>query len=282
MKKRNIFLCKEYQTFFDRNGYIVLPFVEPSDIDKLLISLKKNDINNRRFLGHQDNYQHKHDMHGTFWDTDKIYRNEIYDIITCFFSNAQKRYLESYKFVQANVFIKYPNSGYIAPHQNLTIVDENLYSSISFWCPSINTNDTNGGMFIVPGSHKKFVSHRAANLPWPLFDYFNNYDNDLWLKLNVKKGELLIIDDSIIHITSLNKSCDERWAFHAILIPEEATPFICEADSDKSTILVKKIPEGFLQQYMPGKDYSNLFTAKKLKIISKKYSEEEIRNFLTI
>ena len=135
-------------------------------------------------------------------------------------------------------------------------------------------------MLVVPGSHKKFVAHRATNFSWPLFDQFNNYDNDLWLSLQVKKGELLIIDDSIIHITGLNKSMEERWAFHALLIPEEAEPFICEADYERGKMLLKKIPDGFLQQFMPGKPTDELTIIQEIDLIQKTYSREETRNIL--
>jgi ectoine hydroxylase-related dioxygenase (phytanoyl-CoA dioxygenase family) len=280
LNTRNIFLSDNNQSFFDKNGYIILPYAEPSEIDKLISDLKKTDAKGTRFLGYQENFHHKHDMHSTFWDTDMRYREEIYEELTSFFATAKNKFLTNYKFAQANVFIKYPKSGYIAPHQNLTIVNEDKYTSLSFWCPSIDTQKSNGGMLVVPGSHKKFITYRATNFSWPLFDQFNNYDNDLWLSLQVKKGELLIIDDSIIHITGLNKSMEERWAFHALLIPEEAEPFICEADYKRGKMLLKKIPDGFLQQFTPSMPTDELTIIQEIDLIQKTYSREETRNIL--
>ena len=280
MSVRRVFKDERHQAFFEENGYIILPYVDEAEMDAFIKLLKDTDYTGKKFRPFQENFQHKHDMHGTFWDIDVDYRLEIFELIKEFYSKANELYLENYKFAQANVFIKYPNSGYIAPHQNLTILDESKYTSVSVSCPSIDTDPNKGGMLVVPGSHKKFETHRATNAPCPLHDIMNDYEHELWLPLHVKKGELLIIDDSIMHFTCLNKSQEERWAVHALLIPEETVPFICIADMDNNEMTIKKAEGNFLQVFMPGQNIDDLPTLEKFKWYKKAFTESEMRAIL--
>jgi hypothetical protein len=131
---RRIFLDDKYEAFFKENGYIKLPFERVEEIDvfrERIMALHPSD----NFKAYQKNLIHEQDYHCTFLDRDKEYRKGVYDIITNFFQPTMEYLLCDYCFAQANVFIKPPNKGYVAPHQNLTILDENVFTSLLFGAP---------------------------------------------------------------------------------------------------------------------------------------------------
>jgi hypothetical protein len=274
---RRIFIDDEQQQLFDRQGYIILPHATAGLMQEMvneMLALKTEGVT---FEAFQENPHHKHDMHSTFWDLDKNYRTQTFGIITAFFKSALQKYLVDYKFIQANVFIKYANSGYIAPHQNLTILDESRFTSLSFWCPSIDTNKQNGTMYIVPGSHKKFVKYRTTNFGWPLMPVFEDYTTPLFEPVNVNAGDLLIIDDSLIHGTIINSSSQTRWVFHALVAPIEAELFVCDVNAQENNVYIYNAPEMFFQYYMPGIPSNHLELREIVPYTEEFLTEQEIR-----
>jgi|GEM_PF-2673960 len=273
---RRIFLNDEHQAFFDANGYVKVPFIRAGEIDayrQQIMALSPTD----NFNAFQKNLIHPQDYHCTFLDADKNYRLKTFDIISEFFASACASLLDNYKIVQGNVFIKPPHKGYVAPHQNLTIVNEEKYTSLSFWCPALNTNADNGTMVIVPNSHKKFMKYRTTNISWPLLDYFKDYNSPFLETINVNKGELLIIDDSLIHGTTNNTTGDARFVFHAMLAPQEADIVFCDIDHQNNKVKIYEAPPLFWQLYLPGSQPDNLTLKEEVDYTDRKLTPEEFK-----
>lgn len=248
---RRVFKNDEQEFFFRQNGYIKLPFDRAAELDackQKIFSLNPSD----KFQAFQKSKLHPQDFHCTFFDSDMDYRKSVFDIVTDFFSPLNYLLLDNYKFIQGNVFIKPPFKGYVAPHQNLTVVDESRFTSLSFWCPAQNTTKENGTMVLVPSSHRKFMKYRSTNISWPLLPMFKDYDSAHLKTIDVAKGEILIIDDSIIHGTTNNITNTERFVFHAMLAPQEAPIIYCNVNKEQHDVQLFNVPDTFWQYYIPG------------------------------
>ncbi|MBL7777692.1 MAG: phytanoyl-CoA dioxygenase family protein [Chitinophagales bacterium] len=248
---RKIFKSDNLNLEFHKLGYTKVPFTTLILLDKFrekIKALKPSD----GFEAYQKNLIHPQDYHCTFFDTDKTYRTKVFEIVLEFFEEAAKELLVDYDFIQANVFIKPSFKGYVAAHQNLTVVDETQFTSVSFWCPAQDTNIANGTMLLVPRSHKKFMKYRSTNICWPLLPLFEDYTSPFLKAIDVKAGELLIIDDRIVHGTSINQTPNERFVFHAMLAPKEAQTIYCEIDQENKVVRRYAVDRLFWQYYLPG------------------------------
>lgn len=274
-----IFQNSDYNIQFESKGYIKLPFpeVEKIDISKSkVLSLSPSD----QFNAFQKNMIHAQDFHCTFFDSNEEYRLATFEIIKELFGSFASELLNNFEIVQANVFIKPPHQGYVAPHQNLTILDESKYTSLSFWCPALDTNTENGTMVVVPKSHKKFMKYRTTNISWPLLPLFKDYDSPFFETVNVKKGEILIIDDSLIHGTTNNKTADSRFVFHALLVPQNADLIYCEVDKIRDKVRRYSVPPLFWQLYTPGSTPTELPLIDELEYNENELSLEEFKKTL--
>ena len=273
---REIFLNAENESFFKEHGYIKLPFERALEIENYkakIYALSPSD----NFNAFQKTMLHPQDFHCTFFDSNEDYRKKVFEILTDFFASSCENLLYNYRFIQANVFIKPPYKGYVAPHQNLTVVEETKFTSLSFWCPAQNTNADNGTMVIVPKSHKKFMKYRTTNISWPLLPLFSNYDSPFLETIEVKKGEVLLIDDSLIHGTTNNTTSMERFVFHAMLAPKEAEILYCTVESENNRVNIFRVPDLFWQYYMPGDIPDGLDLWEVRNATEKGLTEEEFR-----
>jgi hypothetical protein len=96
-------------------------------------------------------------------------------------------------------------------HQDWTIVDEQNYVAINIWTPLQDTNEENGTIEVIPGSHQWHTSLRAPTLPF----YFEGYQHELKPKLvaiHAKANEAIVLNQSIIHYSKPNTTKDVRVA----------------------------------------------------------------------
>lgn len=249
-KKRAVFKDHLLDEQFNKNGYIIVPFLSEDEVSafkKDLIQLRPSDD----YKGNQKTLIGQQSFHVTFFDSNQHYRQNVYDYLKARFNAISSNLLADYKCAQANVFLKPAHSGFVYPHQNLTITDETKYTSVSFWSPLQHTNFENGTICLIPGSQKGFVKYRNTHVLWPYVNYFKDGPGLHYFKpFKVNAGELLIIDDRIIHYTPINTSNEARWVAHALWAPAEAPIWFCDPREDKVTI--HEVSDHFWQFHAPG------------------------------
>ncbi len=249
---RSVFRDNQQDSRFKELGYLVMEdVVDPRYLDsyhELIRGFSPSD----NFQASQKMLIPEQSYHCTFFDSNMDYRRKVYEAIKELFNDFVEQNFADYKIIQANVFIKPPNSGYVYPHQNLTVVDEEKYTSISLWCPFQDTNVENGTMQVYPGSQKKYEKYRNADIYWPLLEILQQEGESLLHSLDVRKGSIVAIDDSIIHTTPINRSQASRFVFHAMLIPKEASAVFCDLDHATDTVRVYEVDDQFWQYQVPG------------------------------
>lgn len=216
------FRNKILQSQFDEQGYLIVKSPDNFNYEQIKKELNRFQPSDS-YQGNQDTKIGKQSFHVTFFDNNALYKKQIYSYVQNLFSEFAKEIFSEHKCCQANVFLKLPGSGYVYPHQNLTIVDEDEYTSLSCWMPLQDTNFENGTVCLIPKSHHHFQKYRNTNIFWPYVDFFKSgFGLDYFIPINVNKGEVLIIHDKIVHYTPLNNSNVERWVVHSLWVPREA------------------------------------------------------------
>ena len=249
-KMRSVFNDTSLNEKFLKEGYLIIPFTTESEIDDIkekLLQLKPSD----NFEGNQDTLIGKQSFHITFFDSNQKYKKEMFDFLRLLFKRIAEKTLLDYKCAQANVFLKPANAGSVYPHQNLTITDETKYRTLSFWLPLQDTTEENGTVCLIPGTQNFFLKYRNTHVYWPYTKFLASETGlKYFTTVNVKKGELLIIDDRIVHYTPINKTKNSRWVLHSLWAPTEAP--LNFYDPEKNKIKKYLVADDFWQYHEPG------------------------------
>ena len=226
---RNLFHDPSMESEFYEKGFLKQPMLSNDELKYLLTKIYK--------LKPDDNFKPKNrssDYHCTFLDTNVDYKLKANRLISEVFSPHIQKVLSGYRILSGNFYIKQPGGGKFEIHQNWTHTPEIKHTTLTIWCPLVNVDLTNGTIQIVPGSHKITEDIACVNVDY----YFKNFEEALiekYLKpVNLKAGEAIIFDDTLIHYSSQNNSQEPRLAIQIETIPEEMTPVIYHFDKDKT------------------------------------------------
>jgi len=164
--------------------------------------------------------------------------------------------VESTTFIGGTYLVKPPSDiSSLDPHQDSSHVDERNGFSVYAWIPLTDTNEKNGWIQYLPGSHKWGIDQRSLNVPWPLAD-LNKKMWPLMKGIPMKAGQVLFFHSALIHSSPPNLSDTVRVACNYYLHPKES-PF-CHFYTDPT------IPEGKVEIYSVTPDfyYSEDFESK--------------------
>jgi len=232
---KRIFKNEAHQTLFDKQGFIVLPFININEVailDKLFDDLHP-DANKSGFFS------------GSY-STDLIYKQKASDEIVRVFSRAYEDLFINYTPFGAAFLYKVPGSNSeLAAHQDWTIVDESQHVALNCWVPLCDVTIENGPIMIMPGSQFDNLNVvRAPTLP-----FFFSGDDDMVVKelipMEVSAGTAVILNQSVIHYSPANKSNKIRKAITAGVKSEGAQMYFHYSSQDINGLEVFEVPDNF-------------------------------------
>lgn len=277
-KMRTVFNNDKLNQEFAENGFVVVPFKEAAELKEIkatLLSLDPSD----NFEGNQETKLGKQSFHVTFFDSNLPYKTAMLDYGKQVFEELSQRYLNDYDCAQSNVFLKPAGQGYVYPHQNATIVDETKYVSVSVWMPLQDTDFENGTICLVPGSQTLFEKYRNTTIYWPYVPFFKDGAGlDYFVPVNVKAGEVLILDDRIVHYTPNNNKNEGRWVFHSLWKPKEASTMYCDLVDEN--VHSFNVENDFWQYHVPGEKMTTRKPDHVTENNGTKYSEDKLIDLL--
>lgn len=211
---REVFKDPTLAARFDRDGYIILPLLEDEQLSFALSLYHTfpNNVNNTF-----DSSSFQEDTAAKTILNEQI-NQEIHASINEIFKN--------YKPLGSSFLTKRSGDDSIMPiHQDWTVVDENKYASITCWIPLVDTNQSNGAIQIIPGSHKFSNALRSPSLS---VSFENCYTELLpFLEtLNLKAGEAFIFNHALMHASHINQSGKDRIALTYGLTHKDAQLFM--------------------------------------------------------
>lgn len=91
---RRVFISAEHQSLFERQGYVIVPFLRPAAIDDL------------RQLYERAGPRAAGGFHATLMSTDVAYRKLIHDAVQSAFAGTLGEVLADYRVAVGNFFVK--------------------------------------------------------------------------------------------------------------------------------------------------------------------------------
>lgn len=245
---KQIIKNKELDEQLLAQGYIVVPFLTPTEVDEL-----------------KSTYYAKHPtalngMYATAHVPDIDLRMQMNNTIKSVFARAIDEVLINANALGGSYIAKGKNqNGTLTPHQDWNIVDEETFRSFNIWVPLVDLHENNGAICIMPKSHLWQHTYRSANIP----SMYSEVEPELWQQmtpLHMKAGEALIYDHRLIHASGENKTDEIRLATVMGVIPNEATMFYYHQKDDRHIEVYESNPDFFL--------YGNIFEGpKNLKLL---------------
>jgi len=222
-----IFQNQKLQDQFFKNGFVEIGPLHKTDFNKFVNGFNKlrpddkfdPEVNNV-------NPYNNSTYHCTFLDTNINYKKQVQALIKNCFHHYIEKYLIEYRILQASFYVKPPYKGTISIHQNWPLLMDGRQTSFTLWIPLISTDEKNGTICFVQGSHKIFNNIESPNVP----PFFENYKKQLIKKYlkpyPVKAGNGLLFCDSILHYSKDNLSNKPRPAVQITLIPAQSDPVL--------------------------------------------------------
>jgi Phytanoyl-CoA dioxygenase (PhyH) len=217
----HIFKDRIRQRRFERTGYIEVPALNEEDLRQLL------DL----FGRHLDQYAQP--FHTTHFSGSLSYKQEINDAIIRIVFPRLAPYLINCKPIFGNLMVKHGMNGYFMPlHADWTYVDEDQCRSIAAWIPLVDSDENNGCLGIIEGSHRVSEKIRGPRIQQTSYKYDKEWVWKYGKLLPTRAGHAVLFDHALMHFSPPNNTAQSRPALNLSIVP-------CEAD-----IIHYCIPEG--------------------------------------
>lgn len=217
-KKAKVFKDQELQATFNSEGFVILPFLNENEIASLKTLYQ---------------VQHPDGVNGFYTSTfskDTDYRKTVDEQIQNQMQRNLQNYFIDYKVHCGSFIVKGADEKSILKmHQDMTLVDEDIYTGMNIWIPLIDLSVDNGAIEILPKSHRLFKTYRGASLP-DIYDGIENSVYKIMQPVYLKAGEAIIFDQSIIHCSPANRSGTARPVINTFITHRDATIKICYWD----------------------------------------------------
>ena len=196
-----------------KEGYVVVPFLTPNQVEKLKDFFYKN---------------HQNEIPGFYASAhskDLAFRNRMNEKIKSAYADAIEKYFSNCEALGGSFVVKTKNQNEILqPHQDWNIVNEKKYRSFNIWVPLVDLTEENGAIRVLPKSHLWGENYRGPNIP----DSRQDELAAIWEKMEtllMTAGEALIYDHRLYHASYPNIKDEFRLACVFGIKPAEADMF---------------------------------------------------------
>lgn len=237
--KISIFKDPELTKEFQDNGFVVVPFIDATQIDAIR-SVYENyypeGVTGFYTTTFANNVEHREGVN-------RAIREVCLDRIETLFEN--------YKILFSSFIVKAPGpESELIMHQDMTLVDESKYTGINIWCPLVDLTASNGAVEMLPKSHRFFFTYRGSSIP-DIYDDVVPELKTVMQSCKLKAGQAIIFDQSIIHYSPPNLSDHERPVINTFVAHQDAKIKICYWDKESGTkdIEIFEQDDRFLEQF---------------------------------
>lgn len=218
--KARVFKDEQLQMQLNDEGFVILDFLNGDELKNLT-----------------DFYLTKHPeaLNGFYTSTfakDTEYRKEVDSVIQAQMKRNLENYFFDYKIHCGSFIVKGADEkSVLKMHQDMTLVDESIYTGINIWIPLIDLTTENGAIEVLPRSHRLFKTYRGASLP-DIYDGIESSVHKLMQPCYLRAGQAIVFDQSIIHYSPANKSDKVRPVINTFITYKDACIQICYWDKN--------------------------------------------------
>ena len=247
-------LDENLQQQLNEKGYVILDLLSKEEIETLQKGYPKNiEIEAENFM--PSNYLHDHSLNH---QVNQHIKSVLIPKVNELFHNA--------KCLVGLYYTKPPgtkSSFYM--HRDWSIVEESTTNSYNLWAPLIDVDAYNGGLYVVPETHKKTRYRGSPGFHYPNEGLLRNVLYTLKRqKLKVKAGQAVLFFHSLLHGSGPNRTRKARVAAGISIISKTARVIHYHRHSNKR-IEMFEVDEEFYQTFnftKPSADLKSLGMVK--------------------
>lgn len=223
---RPIFRDDAYQDHLDRFGWVKFPFLSDAEVNELLV--RSREIVPTFAEGFKATFHMSPEVKAAVADTIK----------SAFAPRIANLLLGDYRTISTTLFSKKGiGKGEIPMHQHISYTDEaNGVSAYTVWVPLVDTDESNGNLHVVSGTHRLRKFPRAVYLTSDDLDYYSPACWRLFEERSqavpMKAGEALVFENSLLHGSPPSRTDDMRIVAAAVIVPIEAETFMYSRAED--------------------------------------------------
>jgi Phytanoyl-CoA dioxygenase (PhyH) len=229
---------------FCRDGYVVRPFLDPSEVAALtrLHETLPPDLPG--------------EFYATVFSRDPDYRRRVSDGIGAIMAPGLARQFPHHELCFAVFVTKQPRTshGRLPLHRDYSFVDTPRRTAVHLWCPLIDVDESNGCLHVVKGSHRLINCPYAVNEYPPAFTHVMGLlERDFVTRVPMPAGATLAYESRLFHGSGENESGTARPACVAILVPRGVAPRLYVWDDTSANRFdVLEVTKEFLLQMERG------------------------------
>ena len=222
---RATFRDPELQATLERDGYAVLPLLDADEVATLRAA--------HDGLGRAPGDPGKA-CQSSFHSYDRDYKQAVNREIRAVLDDHLETVFDRQRALPCNFIAKYPGGmGGFGLHQDLTLVDESQHRSVEVWIALEDTDETNGQLWMVPGSHTWLPTIRGIqSFPFAYGDLSRRIIRDHAVPVPVSAGTAVVFTHAVLHCSFPNRTDTPRLVAITDLIPEEAEHLHYFGDGD--------------------------------------------------
>lgn len=230
----------ELQKSMDQNGFCLLNGL-PLHILEQLRQLYHTQVQNPDSSG-------LHANHNRFsYEFNQSISKAIAEVLEPFL----QQHFTNYNVFIAHYMVKAPQTGGEMPlHQDWNIVDESKYNSYQVWIPLQLVTPHNGGLFVVPGSHRFFGNHRSGSLGLTRIPSTPT-TNALKKDITTPPGTAVVYSNGLFHASYPNQSTEERISVIINLVQKNAPTTYFHLQAGQPTIAEYPLTNHDLLRHLP-------------------------------
>lgn len=219
-KMKKVFRDQAMQDEFEKNGFVIVDFYTPEEIEEV-----------------KELYRtlHPKDEEGFFpstWSKDKNYRESADRELKRIGQRRFNELLQDFQIINGSFIVKSPGQdSYLHVHQDMTLVDEAVFTGINIWTTTVDLTEENGVLYALEGSHRFFPTYRGHTLRG-FYDGIQEEIKDYMTPYFLKAGQAMIFDQSIIHFSPPNTSDEIRIVSNVYFTHKDARFVICYHDKE--------------------------------------------------
>ncbi len=222
---------------FDTDGFVTLPLLTPAQVSRL------RAIYDATVAADPKKDLYESSRHNTLEKNARInlaIREVLSEAVTGMFGDNE--------LFGGTYMVKVPEqSTVLALHQDWSVVDEDRHQSAFIWIPLVDTSPANGGLFVLPGSHRWFGNYRSGSMPslrivpqGPLKQGIRD--------MILPAGQAIIYSDRLFHGSYANTTPDPRIIVTGRVNERGAQLVYYHRMDDGTVALVKASPEFYLKE----------------------------------
>jgi len=159
--------------------------------------------------------------HATFQSYDVDHKRLVAQQVRDCLASEVDHSFDRYDVLLGSFIVKWPgdHSGF-GFHQDLTFVDERRFVSVVAWIPLDDVTLDDGPLWVAPRSHRWRLDPRGLHgVPFAFEQVAERVAERHSVPLEVRRGQMVVFDNSLIHASPPNRSNSPRVVALAQLVP---------------------------------------------------------------